>query len=131
MSQENVEIIREFFEAWNAGDLGKAYEAGHPDMVMRMEGNWPEPGPYFGREAVRRWDMQFRDTWESVVVEPITDFAHSADRVVARYALRGVGRGPTSELEVTIIHTMRGGKIREIEFHWDHAEALDAVGLAD
>lgn len=131
MSQENVDIIRRFFEVWNTGDLDKAYEACHPDLVMRMEGNWPEPGPYFGREEVKRWDLQFRDTWASVTVEPISDFVHSADRVVARHALRGVGQGPTTHLEVTIIHTLRGGKIRETEFHWDHAEALEAIGLAE
>jgi len=53
MSQENVEIVREFIKAWNAGDLAKAYETSHADMIMRMEGNWPEPGPHFGRDAVK------------------------------------------------------------------------------
>lgn len=130
MSQENIEIVREFFSTWNAGDLDRAWERLHPDVVMRMEGDWPEPGPYFGREAVHLWDAQFRETWDEVTVQ-ITDIVHSADRVVGRYALRGIGKGPVTELEVSIIHTIRDGRIREIEFHWDHIEALRAVGLSE
>jgi ketosteroid isomerase-like protein len=131
MGQENVEVVRRFFDAWNSGDLDKAYEACHPDMIMRMEGNWPEPGPYFGRDAVRRWDTEFRDTWDTVTTKPITQYLHTADRVVSRYALHGVGQGPASNIEVTMIHTLRQGKIREVEFHWDHDEALEAVGLSE
>ncbi|MEA2347851.1 MAG: SnoaL-like domain [Thermoleophilaceae bacterium] len=131
MSQENVEIVEHFFRVWGAGDIEDAYELFDPNVVMRMEGDWPEPGPYLGREAVMRWDAQFRETWDSVWVETLRDHRHAGDRVVARYALHGEGKGPASRLEVTIVHTIRRGMIREVEFFWDHAEALEAVGLSE
>jgi ketosteroid isomerase-like protein len=54
MSQENVEIVRASFEAWNAGDMDAFRELYDPDVILRMDANWPEPGPYVGREAVMR-----------------------------------------------------------------------------
>ena len=59
MSQENVEIMRANFEAWNAGDMGALREYFDPDVIMRMPEGWPELGPHVGREAVmRHWEQQ-------------------------------------------------------------------------
>ena len=38
MSQENVEIVRALFEAWNAGDMDAFRELYDPDAVMRTAG---------------------------------------------------------------------------------------------
>ena len=38
MSQENVEIVRAVFAAWNAGDMDSVRELYHPDAVMRSAG---------------------------------------------------------------------------------------------
>jgi hypothetical protein len=46
MSQENVEVVRKAFEAW----------------VVRGLEEWPEPGPFVGRDAVMRWFEQLRET---------------------------------------------------------------------
>ena len=48
MSQENVEIVRASFEAWNAGDMDAFRELHDPDAILRMDANWPGAG------AVRR-----------------------------------------------------------------------------
>src|SRR4051794_37441200 len=45
MSQENIEIVRSTFEAWNAGDMKGLREPLGPDVVMRMPEGWPEAGP--------------------------------------------------------------------------------------
>jgi ketosteroid isomerase-like protein len=44
MSQENVEVVRAVFGAWNAGDMDALRELYHPDAVLRMPEGWPEPG---------------------------------------------------------------------------------------
>ena len=54
MSQENVEVVRAGFEAWNAGDMDAFREMHDPDVILRTVEDWPEPGPYVGREAVMR-----------------------------------------------------------------------------
>jgi ketosteroid isomerase-like protein len=62
---------------------------------------------------------------------PISDLLDVADRVVVRFASRTVGgRGPDANMELTVIYTVRKGRIVEIEFVWDHDEVLEALGLA-
>ena len=58
MSQENVEIVRAGYEAWNTGDMDAVRELYDPDIIVRPVEGWLEPGPYVGREAVMRWYEQ-------------------------------------------------------------------------
>jgi ketosteroid isomerase-like protein len=131
MSQENVEIVRAFFEAWNAGDMDTLREMQDPDVIQRPPKDWPEPGPFVGREASMRQFEQLRDTWDSDTVEFISPFIDIADHVVVRYLWRGMGEGPESNMELTALYTVRKSKIIYQEFFWDHAEALEAVGLSE
>lgn len=131
MSQQNVEIVRAGFEAWNAPDMKALRELYDPDVVWRPPEGWPEPGPYVGREAVMRQLEQLRETWDADALEPISDFVDAADRVVVRIIWRGAGHGPGLDMELTGIYTVRKGKILRIEFFWDHAHALEAVGLRE
>src|SRR4051812_36874672 len=131
MSQENVESMRANFEAWNAGDMGALREYFDPDVIMRMPEGWPEPGPYVGREAVMRQFGQLRETWDADAFELISDFIDVGNRVAVRCIWRGQGRGPDLSLEMTCVCTVRKGRIISIDFFWDHAEALEAVGMSE
>jgi ketosteroid isomerase-like protein len=128
MSQENVEIVRANFEAWNAGDMDALREMYDPTVIVRATEDWPEPGPFVGREAVMRQGEQLRETWDAVTIEPIGDFIDAGDRVAVRHVWRGVGHGPQSNLEFTVVYTIRKGKIFGFEYFWDHAEALETLG---
>ena len=131
MSQENVEVVRASFEAWNAGDMDAFRELHHPDAILRMAEGWPEPGPYVGRESVmRQWEEQ-REAFDADAIEPISDFIEAADRVVVRVIWHGAGHGPEANVELTGVYTVREGRIVFFEFFWDHAEALEAVGLSE
>jgi ketosteroid isomerase-like protein len=131
MSEENVEIVRRASQAWNAGDMDVLREMHDPDVILRPARDWPEPGPYMGREAAMGFFRRMRETFDADSLEPVGDEAHAADRVVTRWIWRGHGRGPESNVDVTSIHTVRNGKIREVEYFWDHAEALEAAGLSE
>jgi ketosteroid isomerase-like protein len=131
MSQENVEIVRTFFEVWNAGDMDAFRELYDPDVIVRTVKDWPEPGPHVGREAVMRFHEQLRDTWDANTLVPIGDFIDAGDRVAVRYIWRGIGRGPESNMELTLVLTVRNGRVVFQEFFWDHAEALETLGLSE
>jgi ketosteroid isomerase-like protein len=131
MSEENVEIVRALFEAWNAGDMDAFRELYAPDAIMRMDENWPEPGPYFGREAIMREFEQLRQTWDADAAEPIGDFIDVGDRVAVRHIWRGAGQGPEAEVELTAIWTVRKGSILAAEYFRDYAEALENLGLSE
>ena len=131
MSQENVEVVRARYEAWNAGDMDAFRELYDPDVIARAPEGWPEPGPFVGREAVmRQWEQQ-RETFDADTLEPISEFIDAADRVVVRFIWRGVGHGPQANLELTGVYTLRKGRVFGAEFFWDHAEADTILGLSE
>ena len=132
MSQENVEIVRRGFDAYNAGDLNALREFYDPDVVWHHLEGWPEPGPSVGRDAVLREVEQLREAWqEGDSLEPVSDFREAANQVLVRMAWRGSGRGPDAAMEFTYLFTLRNRRAITIEMFWDHAEALEAVGLSE
>ena len=131
MPQENVEAVKAAFEAWNAGDMDAFRKLLAPDVTLRNPEGWPEPGPFVGREAVMRQWEQLRETFDADALELISDFIDAADRVAVRVNWRGAGRGPESNMEMTDVFTVRKGRISIIECFWDHAEALETVGLSE
>ena len=131
MSQENVDVVRASIEAWNAGDMDAWGELLDSDAILRNPDGWPEPGPQMGREAVVQQMLHVRDTWDANALEPISDFVDVGERVVVRLMWHGVGHGPDLHLEMTCLYTVRKRKIIGLELSWDHAEALEAVGLSE
>jgi ketosteroid isomerase-like protein len=131
MSQENVEVVQALVQTWNAGDMDGLRELYDPDVIVRAPAGWPEPGPFVGLDAIMRQWKQMRETFDADTIEPVSDFIDTADRVVGRIIWRGAGHGPDADLELTGVWTIRKGRIFGSEFFWDHAEALEAVGLSD
>ena len=131
MSQENVEVVKAVFDAWNAGDGDRLRDLYDPNVVMQTVPDWPEPGPYVGREAVTGVFKGLRETWDSDAVEPNRGFIEVADHVLVRHTWRGLGRGPDLNMATTLIFTLRRGRVIYHEFFWDHDEALKAVGLEE
>jgi ketosteroid isomerase-like protein len=131
MSQENADVVRRAYEAWNGGDMVAFRELLAPDVIARTPEGWPEPGPFVGREAFLRWCEQLRETWDADALEPISDFIEAGERVTVRQIWHGAGYGPEANLEMTWVGTVRKGKIVFVEFFWDHAEALEAVGPSE
>ena len=132
MWQENLELVKAAFVAWNTDDMDGYAALLAADVIVRAPANWPEPGPFVGREAVMRQFRQLRETYDSDKSEPTSDFVAVADRVFLRFAWCTIGgRGPDAGFEITVIYTVRKGRIFEIEFVWDHDEVLQAFGLAD
>jgi ketosteroid isomerase-like protein len=131
MSQENVELVRAFITAWNAGNMDAIREMYDPDVIMRFAEGWPEPGPFVGRDEVMRRLEQMRETWDADEIELTGDFSHAADRVAVRQVWRAAGHGPEAIITATAVTTFRKGRITAVEFLWDHTEALQAVGLEE
>ena len=131
MSEENVEVFRAVFEAWNAGDMDAFRDRYDPHTVMRAPEGWPEAGPLCGRDAVMRQWHELRATWHGDTVEPISDFIEAGDRVIVRQVWHAASRGPDARFEMTNVVTLRKGRIIYQEFFWDHEEALETLGLSE
>ena len=63
MSQENVAIVREAVEAFNAGDFETALDRVHPNVEWRTPDVFPDSATYRGPEGVRGFFQTWLDTF--------------------------------------------------------------------
>ena len=133
MSQQNVEIVRRAYEAWNRGDLESAFDLVHPEVEVSLPRDFPEAGTYRGRAEVRRWFTdEVLPAFEGLQALP-QRFVDAGDRVVV--FIRYSGRGTASGIEVrgvgadAHVVTLRDGKLASLVMYQGTEEALGAVGL--
>ena len=127
--ERNIELSREGFRRFEAGDIDGVLELYAPDAeVQHLEG-WPEPGPSRGHGTIARQFRALGEDWteQRVVVEHIEG---RGEWVVAR--VRWQGRGGESGAEVQLSYSaatrVKDGLIAEVRFHWEHDDALQAAG---
>jgi ketosteroid isomerase-like protein len=132
MSQENVEIVRRSYEAWNAGAMHAVRDCYDPDVMIALgPERWGEgEDPIAGIDAVMSLFAKVRETWDTDAMEPVS-FTDAGDRVVVHHVHRAKGPGADLDIEQAIVCTLRQGRICLVEVFWKHSEALEAVGLAE
>jgi ketosteroid isomerase-like protein len=114
MSEENVELVRQGYEAWNRGDLEWLLDHSTADSEFRTAQLFPDTDAvYRGQQRFREFWNTFREPWETFLIEverlePIGD-----DRVLALLWFHGIGR---QGVEVTL-------EVREP----DHARRSDVA----
>ena len=133
MSEENVEIVRRAYEAWNRGDLEAALEFLDPGVELSLPPDFPEAGTHRGRSEVRRWvTEEFLPTLEDFRAVP-ERFLDADDQVVV--FVRYSGRGKTTGIEVrgsivdAHLWTLRNGMVERLRMYQGTEEALAAAGL--
>ena len=133
MSQENVEIVKAWSDAYIAGDIDKMMEFCSPDVEAFPDTDFLEANPLYGREQFRSWIEEIRTPWVIARWEVHETRAIEPDRVLERGDYGGVGMGSSIETlaSYTVIYAFRDGKISRVEYFSDHAEALNAVGLEE
>jgi ketosteroid isomerase-like protein len=128
MAQENVEIVRRFFEAIRQGDNAAALACLAPDVEYQVG----QELPMRGRDAVWAMWERWESDWEEL--ETVTEeFLDAGEHVVVtvRCAARGRGSGVEVDNRTFDVFTLRDGKcVRKLEFQV-RSEALAAVGLSE
>jgi ketosteroid isomerase-like protein len=132
MSEENVEVVRRSFDAWNAADLARWVAMHHPEVEVIPPDGWPEGEPPRSREEWLAQAHRLIDSWAEQRVEP-KRIIDAGDRVVAlfEWVTRGQGSHIDLRTEMALIATVHGGLITRAVYYANHAEALEAVGLSE
>jgi ketosteroid isomerase-like protein len=133
MSEENVEVVRKLFDAFNRGDLDALLGFLSPEVAWE---SLPLPGfrdVYRGRAEAREWIELLLEIFEEghLGIDDIT--ALSDDRVFTGYTQVGRGRGSglPAEQPGWAIFWLADGLITRRQVFWSRDEALEAAGLRE
>jgi ketosteroid isomerase-like protein len=133
MSQENVDAVREVFEAFNSEDIGRIVESVHPELEVVIPPEVSaEPDTYLGPAGIRRYFESFRDAMDEIRFEPERLWDAGASVVVAlRLTAKGRQTAIPVEQRTAAVWTLRDGMIIRVRSYASLAEALEAVGLRE
>ena len=127
MSRENVEIVRQGFEAYTQGDLSAAVANHDPDVVY----NPAEEPPVAGRDAVRAYIERWEEPWDDYVAQA-EEFFDAGDHVVVTFHVRARGRASGAEVDARSyqVYSLREGQLVRMDEYMTRDEALEAAGLS-
>ena len=99
MSQENVEIVRASYEAWNAGDMDAYRELYDPDAVVAPPGGLAGAGAVLRSGGGHALVCALRETWDADTAETISDFIDAARPSRREVDWHGAGQGERAKME--------------------------------
>jgi ketosteroid isomerase-like protein len=139
MSRENVEVVRDILDRFQAGldrgDPGAAFDSD----ALANDAEWipppeiPGPSSYRGRdgfvEFMHVWTEDF-ERW-SLGVERLIDAGD--DRVIAllHQSATGKGSGAPVELHYALVYELKDGRVIRMRNYLSQHAALEAVGLRE
>jgi ketosteroid isomerase-like protein len=133
MSQENVEIVRDAFDAFSRDDIEGVLRLCHENIVItqpqELPGATPQQHGHSGvLEAFEIWPEQ----WDDYRIE-ILGIADHGDHVLATTRQRGRGKqsGIQVEMEIAIVFSVQNEKIVEMKIFMREDQALEAAGLSE
>jgi ketosteroid isomerase-like protein len=132
MSQENVEVVRGFYERVNAG-MEDPPELFDPDYEFDARDVAPAMGIVQGREAVEEALRDYWEMFEGFQVE-LKEVLHAdEEHVVTAVQDGGRMKGSGAEVWNRLFHvwTFRDGKVVRVSSHTDKNRALKAAGLLE
>jgi ketosteroid isomerase-like protein len=130
MSQENVEIVRAAFDAWNRGDFDawiRAWDEQAEFYPLRAQ---LEGGAYRGHDGLRRFIDEMVEEWDEVRFE-VDEIRDAGEQMVGFGRMRARGRASGVDIDVPlgVVGAVRGERIAYARFFSDPAAAVEAAGL--
>jgi ketosteroid isomerase-like protein len=132
MSQENIDLVRRYVDAYNRRDIEAARKLSDPDLELDWSASrgWLA-GVYRGFDEAVRFYAEYYETFEEIVFEP-ERFIDVGDSVVVPNVAYQRGRdGIEVSARSTLVYTVGGRKVIRICLYQETEEALEAVGLSE
>jgi ketosteroid isomerase-like protein len=133
MSQENVEIVRQFYETVTRQDLDGVLDCVHAEIELDWSASLsPWRGIYKGHDGLMRFWTEQVDPWKEFSLELVEAIEYDRERLLAVTVMRGRGEGSgiSTQAAGATLWTFRDGKILSGRLFQTKEEALEAVGLS-
>ena len=133
MSQADLDVMRRWAETWNRTDLDGFAATFDDDAELITDPSWMEAGPFRGQAAIRAWYEGLKESWGERDAVVLTELFEAGEQVVARidWQVRGRSSGIDTALDATSVNTIKRGRIVRQQWFFDHAKALEALGLSE
>jgi ketosteroid isomerase-like protein len=133
VSQENVELVREWMRACNGADAEGAVALCDPAFEMTESPTLPGPASTSGLDALRRYFAGAQRHWSEWdwQEEEVRDIPPDKVFVIALLRLRGRRSGIWVEHRWAYLFTVRDGKLSRQDSFDDKAQALEAARLSE
>lgn len=131
MSERDLKIAREAFDAYNAVDWDRLPGLLHPECELTMLRSLLDGSPYCGHAGFRQFMRDMADEWTSWRVEPeqLRDLGDGRVLVFAKFE----GQARVSGVEVSApaawLVELREGLVYKVRAFSNRAESLEYVGL--
>lgn len=122
--------LEERFECWNAGEFELMEEPYAEDAVFDVSAVFTDVAPIRGRESMRRYWTELRETWAGLRLDPIDVLDAGEGHYVLEVRLRGEGRASGAEVEqrfALLYDTRADGKVTSARLLPDVAAAVAAA----
>jgi ketosteroid isomerase-like protein len=131
MSQENVELVYRFGDAFNRRDLD-AFVALTDDDVEVVPRMVSMEGSYHGHDGIRHWWENLFEVWPDLAIE-VVEVRDFGDSTLAAMRTHGHGAGSDIPWDETVwqVARWRRGKCVWWRNFDTRAEALEAVGRSE
>ena len=132
MPQENVELVRRAYEAWNEGGSELAKEFWAEDLEFHDPPNLPDPRVVRGRDAVAAYLTDQVNVVGDMKVT-LVDVRTRGEAVVLRMelTLHGAESGVDVPGEISQVVEVADGRLQRIRLFMTWEEALKAAGLRE
>ncbi len=130
MSEENVELVRAFYDAWERQDIEYILENCDPEIVIVQPAEVPDAKTYRGHAGVREAFEDWPGQWEGFSAKLVRVIDIDEERLVSVNHQALSARGIDFDQEVAFLHTQRDGKAIRVDMFLTVEQALEAAGLS-
>jgi ketosteroid isomerase-like protein len=132
MSQGDVEVVRAFTEAFNAGDIDGVVACCDSNVEFHSTFAAVGGGVYHGHDGIRKWYRDLREIWGEELHSDLETLFEVGENMLVFTVLRGRGQqsGVVVELPAAIVVRLRDGLLVNLKEYSHREDALKDLNVA-
>jgi ketosteroid isomerase-like protein len=133
MSQENVDLHRRWFEAYNTRDIEALISYCDPAIEFHSVFAAVGGAVYYGHDGRRKWHQDLEEAWGEDISLDIEAHFDLDEHTLTFFTYRARGRhsGADVTTPATTVASWRDGLVSYVKVYLNRADALRDVGVCD